>query len=279
MDNKLLFISNKNINKYMDIKKHVPIIDVIPGVILIFSCHKYLNSRLKEFRLSKNEYSGWKVFIIIGDPFLESEYSINDNLITIKCEDSYIHLTKKVVMAFKIILKLFYINEGILRCGDDLIFNEKKLELFLNKKNKSDYMGVIACKNKIIKKEKDMFMVNYFNKNPNDLLEKINGINYTLEEMQKFNQIPKCNYAGGVIVYYSKNSCNILINHMENINWNVFTKNDTYGYPYIIEDIGLGFILNNQNIYPASYNLYSNNEYDKNNINSEAFAFHTNKYK
>jgi len=270
MDKKLLFISNK---------KHVPLIDVIPGIILIFSCHKYLNSRLKEFRLSKNEYSGWKVFIVIGDPFLESEYSINDNLITIKCEDSYIHLTKKVIMAFKIILKLFYIKEGILRCGDDLIFNEKKLDFFLNKKNKADYMGVIASRNKTIKKGKNMFMVNYFNNHPNDLLEKINGINYTLEEMQQFNEVPNCNYAGGVVVYYSINSCNKLINHMENINWNVFTKNGKYGYPYIIEDIGLGFILNNENIYPVSYNLYSDNEYDKNNIISDAFAFHTNKYK
>ena len=135
-----------------------------------------------EFKLSKKNYSGWKVFIVIGNPFLESEYIINDNMITIKCEDSYIHLTKKVVMAFKIIAQLYTITEGILRCGDDLVFNEIKLNKFLNKKDKTNYMGVVACRNKKIQKVTEMFMVDYFNKNPNDLLEKLNGINYTLEE-------------------------------------------------------------------------------------------------
>ena len=69
------------------------------------------------------------------------------------------------------------------------------------------------------------------------------------------------------------------INHLESINWNVFTKDEQFGYPYIIEDIALGFILNNKNIYPTSYNLYSNNSIEKDTLHTETFAFHTNKYK
>jgi len=274
MQQKILLLSNQKL-----IKINEPITPTIPGAILIFSCNKYLETRLKEFKLPKKDYIGWKVFNIIGNPFLESEYIIHDNLITIKCEDSYIHLLKKVVMAFKIILSLYNISEGILRCGDDLIFDETKLVNFLEKKDKKDYMGYIYCKDKFLYKKKDNFMVKYFNNHPNDLIEKINGINYTLEEMQKFNEIPGCNYVGGVVVYFSVKSCNLLIYHLEKIKWNIFTMNKDFGYPYIIEDVGVGFILNNSNIYPESYNLYKEKSTDKKDNFKEAFAYHTNKYK
>ena len=48
----------------------------------------------------------------------------------IKCEDSYLHLLKKFALAIKAVKCLFNIKEGILRCGDDLIFNEDNLSLF-----------------------------------------------------------------------------------------------------------------------------------------------------
>ena len=162
---------------------------------------------------------------------------------------------------------------------------EKSFKKLFSNKNNSENAWIIGrtlaerSLNKKIQKVTEMFMVDYFNKNPNDLLEKLNGINYTLEEMRQFYEIPRCNYAGGVVVYYSKLSCQLLINHLESINWNVFTKDEQFGYPYIIEDIGLGFILNNKNIYPTSYNLYSNNSIDKDTLHTETFAFHTNKYK
>ena len=41
-------------------------------------------------------YLDWKVFYVIGNPSIENDYEINDNIITLKCEDSYIHLTKNV---------------------------------------------------------------------------------------------------------------------------------------------------------------------------------------
>ena len=48
-----------------------------------------------------------------------------------KCEDSYIHLLKKLVLSIKIIYSIFNIKEGILRSGDDIIYNELILESFL----------------------------------------------------------------------------------------------------------------------------------------------------
>jgi len=251
----------------------------IPGAILIFSCHKHKETRLKQFTLSKTEYHGWKVFIILGNPNLKDEYIINDNIITIKCEDSYIHILKKVVLSCKIILNLYDIQQGILRCGDDLIFNENKLSLFLNNVNKSDYMGLIAnYVNKMFPKYNN-FMPDYFISHPDDLTNPLNGIPYNLNEMKFFNVVPHCTYTGGVVFYLSVKSCNILINHMEIINWNVFYSDINYGYPYIIEDIGIGFILSLNNISPVSYNLYSDHKKDIENIQHPAIAYHTNMYK
>jgi hypothetical protein len=252
--------------------------NIIPGAIIIYSCNKHKETRLKKYFLKEQTYKYWKVFIIIGNPLITSEYEINDNIITLKCEDSYIHLTKKVILAFKVIFSLYQVKEGILRCGDDLYFNENNLEKFLLVPNKKDYIGVIWKHDKVMRKIKDNFMINYFNSHPEELLNELNGINYSLAEMQKFNQIPLVNYTQGVVVYLSKKSCDILIKHMEDINWNVFTEDSKYGYPYIIEDVGVGFILNSNSIYPVDYKLFSDN-YNEFINNDICIANHTNEFK
>ena len=48
----------------------------VDGIILVLSCHKHLNTRLKHFRLPKDDYGKWKVIYVIGDIFLESEYKL-----------------------------------------------------------------------------------------------------------------------------------------------------------------------------------------------------------
>lgn len=250
----------------------------IPGAILIYSCNKHINTRLKKFTLSKKEYNGWKVFIIIGDPFLNADYKIKDNFITLKCEDSYIHLTKKIILTFKVIFNMYNVTEGVLRCGDDLVFNEKKLEDFTKKTDKKDYMGLPVKYMKTITKVKDNFMPDYFNSHPHDLTNPLNGIPYSLKEMQKFNEIPEMAYVSGVLMYFSVNACKILIEHMSQINWNVFQKNEQFGYPYIIEDVAIGYMLNINNIYPDYYKIYTDNQKDLLNDDT-SIALHTNEYK
>jgi hypothetical protein len=46
----------------------------VSGVILVLSCQKHQNTRLKEFKLNKLEYENWKVVYVIGEFFLKSEY-------------------------------------------------------------------------------------------------------------------------------------------------------------------------------------------------------------
>ena len=50
-------------------------------------------------------------------------------------------LFKKLVLSMTILNKIYNIEQGILRAGDDLKFYMDRLKLFLDKKNKEDYIG------------------------------------------------------------------------------------------------------------------------------------------
>ena len=249
---------------------------IIKGAIIIYSCHKHIHTRLAEFKLPKNEYSGWKVFTVIGNPLLETEYSItDDNFITIKCQDSYIHLINKVVKAFKIILELYDIEEGIIRSGDDLIINEENLLKFINNPQKNDYMGTIQTRNEDAPNRNDGFMYQYYLSHQEDFKNPLHGfdINFKLDDLNKYTLGPSLNYIHGVILYLSANACRILILHLENINWDIFYGEGISGFPYTIEDIGIGYILRVNNILPVEYPFFLNN-YDP-----RVIAYHTNKYR
>ena len=143
--------------------------EIVDGIILILSCEKHKLTRLKEFRLKHNYYDKWKVIYIIGDLFLDEKYKLIDNIMYIKCEDSYLHLFKKLVLSLKYLKECFNIKEGILRCGDDLIFNENNLVNFL-RSNKYDFYGQsVTASNNIINDTEflktityDPFMLNYY---------------------------------------------------------------------------------------------------------------------
>ena len=74
--------------------------------------------------------------------------------------------------------------------------------------------------------------------------------------------------AGGCCFYISNKSCNILVKHMENINWNIFCKDKvTDTYPYTIEDVAISFILYFHFInYTCNNFIWTDNkkEFDKN---------------
>ena len=250
----------------------------IKGAILVYSCHKHKDTRLKEFKLPNDEYAGWKVFYILGNPQINKDFLLG-NTILLKCEDSYIHVAKKVVMGIKFIYDNYEVEQGILRCGDDLVFNETTLTNFLKMEGKPDYMGVIANNSQNLVAEQNNFMPKYYASHPEDLQNPLHGIPYTMNEMMQFNKVPKLKYAGGVVVYLSNKSCNTLVAHFESIGWNVFASDETYGYPYIIEDIAVGYILHMNNIFVTQYPLYIDRMADFKKYNKLPIALHTNKYK
>jgi len=249
--------------------------EAIKGAILIYSCHKHKETRLQEFKLPQKEYDGWKVFYILGDPRIDKSF-ITDDTILLKCEDSYIHVAKKVVMGIKFIYENYDVEEGILRCGDDLIFNETHLVSFLKMKNKLDYMGSESNNKDRIVVEQSYFMPSYYLSHQEDLQNPLHRIPYSIAQLAQFNKIPVMTYAGGVVVYLSNKSCAVLIDHFEKIKWDVFHLDNTYGYPYIIEDIAVGYILYINHIFLHNVPFYV---LHVNQATNMTLAIHTNKYK
>lgn len=237
----------------------------IEGIILRICCYKYKNIR-KHFELKEKNILGWEIINVYGDINLSQEYIFENNDLIIKCEDTYLHLTIKLILSFKILNEIFNIKEGILRCGDDLVFNKDNLNIFLNIKNKNDYMGKNFDKKDIINPietinldliKNDLFMINYYKKNIteeiyiNEILKK-----YKLN-INDINVIPNIfNYiALGHIYYLSNKSIQIIINHFiekdNNQNFTIIYENNYY--PYAYEDVGIGYILFKNNINFTNY--------------------------
>jgi len=228
----------------------------VNGIILIISCMKHVNTRLKEFSLPENEYCGWKVIYVVGNLFMDDDFVIKDNFMIIKCEDSYIHLLKKLTLALKYIYSLFDIKEGVLRCGDDIKFNEKNLIKFVSDENKYDYYGQNLSGNSYLqinledlkRTRIDRWMSNYYFQHQDDLVNPQHNLKGV--DIENYAKRPNIDYAAeGVIYYLSNYACSTLIRHMENINYNIFHFDEfSQSYPYTIEDCSVAFIMYFNNI-------------------------------
>lgn len=251
----------------------------VDGIILILSCEKHRYTRLQQYGLDEKQINNWKVIKVIGDLFLDKPYKFEDNFLFLKCEDSYIHLLKKLTLSIKYLYENFKIKEGILRCGDDLIFNKIKLNNFLNSK-KYDFYGQSFYKqnyisdnlNNLKKTKYDPFMMNYYIGHQNELCDPKHGIHLSIEELSNFMVRPDIWGPAGVIYYLSNKSCEIIINAMENINYNIFHLDKfTNSYPYTIEDVGITYIM-----YYNKINFIDSQKFFD---NKNSIATHTNMYK
>ena len=251
----------------------------INGVILVISCQKYKETRLKEFKFPKNDYCGgsWKVVYVLGDMFLDKEFVLNGSIMTIRCEDSYLHKLKKLVLAIKYLYEIYDIKEGILRCYDDLVINESRLEDFLTG-IKYDFYGQSDMKHDIhmpnieVLKETtyDNFIIDYYKKHTQDFenpLHNLKGV-----KIEDYGLRPKVIGPYGVLFYISNWACRILVEEMENINFNIFHKDHyTNSYPYTIEDCGITYIMYKNGIPLRDEQIFFDT--------SNSIAKYTNKYK
>jgi len=270
----------------IDFKNYgLPVKEKVKGIILVVSCQKYMQTRVEEFKLSKLEYSDWKVITVIGDTNLNTDCSLettqNDvHLLTIKCEDTYIYIIKKLSFTMKCLLSIFDIEEGILRLGDDIEIDEPKMENFLINVPKVDYMGwcgYIYEGREIITKYPTYFMQDYYAKHLDELKKSL----LTNEELKNMNVVPTTRFTEGTIVYYSLKSCQCLIQEMEKMKWDLFYYHELYGYVNIIEDIGVSCLLYNNQIFPTMYMFHSGSEQKRIGPFDESTCIgkHTNKYK
>ena len=268
----------------------------------MISCHKHLNTRVKHFKLPRDEYAGWKVIYVIGDLFLDSDYKFvrhegsEANLMIVKCEDSYLHLLKKLVLALKYIYETFEIEEGVLRAGDDLIFNEDVLSAFLCdiKKNSAstsragaaiDFLGKSPAGRSLLAHEitdadikttiNDTFMIDYYKCHPEDFdnpLHNLKGVDIAKYSKRPHIPVGPC----GILFYLSNKSCKILIEHLDNIGYDIFHYDEgTSSYPYTIEDCAVAFILYSNKI-GFIHNLAMYDEYYNNPEKVGVIAIHTN---
>jgi len=250
----------------------------VEGIILRICCFKLENIRSK-YKFDYEKILNWDIIDVFADINLEKEYILDKNRLIIKCEDTYLHLTTKLILSMKILNNIYDIKQGILRCGDDLIFNQSNLINFLKINNKNDYIGKNFNKKDIINplininfknSITDTFMINYYNRHESDKLY----INKCLDKYKKninnINILPAIRdyIALGHIYYLSNKSINIIINNFkeldDNLNFSIIYDQENKYYPYVYEDIAIGYILFKNNInftnYPEMwYNSYYQN--------------------
>ena len=249
----------------------------------MLSCQKHKETRLAEFALNKKTYNNWKVIYVIGDLFLDSNYKLHDNIMTVKCEDSYIHLLKKLCLAVKYVYEIYDIKQGVLRSGDDLIFNEDNLTKFLTKPGKPDFFGQSGANVSLLHPQKeelkitrnDYFMRDYYKSHPEDF----DNPQHNLKGVTISNYIkrPRINIGVcGTLYYISNKACSLLIEHMEKIQFNVFHFDDfSQSYPYTIEDCAVSFILFYNSIGLTHCPIVGKSIAELN----HKIAIHTNRYK
>jgi len=287
----------------------------VRGIILVTSCQKYQHTRLKELNL-KATYGDWKVICVIGDLFLERNYKLENNLLTIKCEDAYIYNLKKFVLSLKYLYEMFDIAEGVLRANDDLVFNERLLEGFLRMPKKItintdnintkeidiDFLGRSSSGCSLINHQfafephraaTNYHLIQYYETHQEDFdnpLHNIKGV-----DILKYSTMPHIPaFLHGPLIYFSNKSSKILIEHMEAIGYNIYHYHEkSNSYPYTIDDLTYPLILlaNNINLLhmdnwhkelegsPAHIMEFSYNICGNMENSPNCIAFHTNNYK
>ena len=119
----------------------------------------------------------------------------------------------------------------------------------------------------------DNFMYRYYIDHTEDFSNPQHNLqNMTLDKLQKYLIRPKIWGPHGIVYYLSNKTCKILVEHMENINYNIFHLDKfTNSYPYLIEDCGVTYIMYYNKI------KFTNNPHFFD--THKSIARHTNKYR
>ena len=259
--------------------------EVVEGIILVLSCNKYLRTRLKKtaFRLKADVYENWKVVYVIGNLTIDSPYQFHTNLLTLRCEDSYIHLFKKLVKALEAVHSIYDIKHGVLRVGDDLLFNETELRGFLTTSNKSHFIGRTYSgagtkepgPHLLTNNYRDCSMYEYYMNNKDDVLDPLHNLRSVDPRLYIVApKLPDGSLCAGPIFYLSNRATHILVDHFAAVDYDIFSfDKHSSSYPYTMEDVAVAFILCwNRVPLEQNPNMFCNTH---NEMNEKAIAFHT----
>lgn len=208
-------------------------------IFIIFSCKKLLHKSNFIFQLLQHKLHNTKTYIVFGEETLSTEYEIrNDKYLVLKCGDYYEDLSPKTITLFNVLEKIYPKIKGVFKCDDDILPNVKKINecISLVDTHKIPYLG---------------YSVNI----PQDYYYSIFDKN-KLNNKQKYERVQfinhKAHFATGPFYYLSIYAIRVLNNVaiLKSI-----VKDPT---SFFFEDNMIGYFLNQHQIFPVHYPIYSN---------------------
>jgi Galactosyltransferase/Glycosyl transferase family 11 len=177
------------------------------------------------------QYFNMKMLITYGDMDLikkDPYLLLNDKYLVLNIDDGYESLDKKSLALFKAVSQLFPEIKGCFKCDDDVLVNIESLYQFIEmiKHGSIDYSGLT-----IMKRETE------------DAIKHLAEKNMTTTKTIK---TPNAVYCGGPLYYLSQRSLQV-------VNDAVYEQVDSIFY----EDLMIGYILNQEAIFPVRSNLYT----------------------
>jgi hypothetical protein len=174
------------------------------------------------------------------------------DLLIVRSEDGYIHLLKKLSLACSALGEIYAIQNGILKLGDDILINMRLVPPFLRDIPKKDFIGHNYGSASFDPNGKpfvspyvddDTSMLAYYASRPAEVVHPDRGLGgRDISTMTRRHRVPACGV--GTAIYLSNHATDVLRKELESINYDIFAMDEKTGaYDYIIEDVGLAFIL------------------------------------
>ena len=197
-------------------------------IIIIYSCLKNKEKADILYNLLKNVITEKiKLFIVTGNPNLNSEYSLNNNNLYLKCKDNYDSLYLKTKKLFKEIVEIFPHLKGLMKIDDDIYPN---IDFIKNMIDSMENFNINYCGKVVVQRVFGPNAISY------DHVSKCEEI-----QNQKGIELPECTYCSGPCYYVSKKGIKY------------FNKNCK---DFFAEDIMVGLTFKNSIIKPIVYPTY-----------------------
>lgn len=248
----------------------------VPGVIIILTCNKYIQERLPRHQPKKKSYAGWPVVYCLGDPRHVRSFSLmpatgdGPPLLIVRCEDTYMHLLKKVDLAIHALQTMYKIEKGVIKVGDDMFFNDARVEQWVAGLGNDDYVGhnysnrslKLEGKPLVITKScVDMSMLMYYKNNQSEANEIQSMIPHMpIQTLIHRPDVPICPI--GTVYYLSNRAIEALHSELASVHHNIFYRDPNTGaFNYFIEDIALAYTMLKHGIdFTNVSNLFTNSE-------------------
>ena len=268
----------------------------VSGIILIITCKNNFSQRVlgNRLRLKYSELSGWPIIYLIGDPNLQSAWerrkcSMSEtdviDVLVVKTEDSYINLFKKIVFGYRALSEIYDIEQGIIKCDDDVLLNKSALMEFIETSPKLDYIGKcysktdyrLTCPLENIGSKYSADVANYFATHLDALAETRKIIpHFSPDEYARIPALPEGYGCAGPLYYVSIHAIRLIIRLFLSCNSNLFHRDpDSNSYPFVCEDIGTSFILGKAGIKFVRNDLMFHNTWQYGGDIENTIGFHT----